>query len=147
MIGSWWLELNHKFPGVETDACVVMPNHFHGIIVIVEAAAGAGAQPGPDPTNPEQAAPAGAPQPRAPLSEVMQWFRTMTTNGTIRGVKTWAWPPFDRKLWQRDYFEHSIRNEAELDRTRQYIDDNPLHWDQDDENPVVAASSRPPSES
>ena|SRR5258708_28759257 len=83
------------------------------------------------------------PQPRAPLSEVVQWFKTMTTNDYIRGVKTWAWPRFDRKLWQRDYFERVIRAEAELDRTRQYIDDNPLHWERDDENPAAIAATQP----
>jgi putative transposase len=137
--------LNRKFPNTESDAYVVMPNHFHGILVIREQAdaAEADAQAGPDLTGEKRVQPEGAPQPRAPPSEVVQWFKTMTTNGTIRGVKTGAWPPFDRKLWQRDYFEHIIRNEAELDRTRQYIDDNRLHWDQDDENPAVIASSRP----
>jgi len=37
MVESWWLELNHKFGGVETDEFVVMPNHLHGILVILEA--------------------------------------------------------------------------------------------------------------
>ena len=71
----------------------------------------------------------------------MQWFKTMTTNEYIRGVKTLAWPPFDRKLWQRDYYERIIRDADELDHTRQYIADNPLRWDLDDENPAVIASA------
>ena len=37
MVERWWLELNNKFPNVRTDAYVVMPNHFHGIVMIVDA--------------------------------------------------------------------------------------------------------------
>ena len=65
----------------------------------------------------------------------------MTTNETIRGVKTFGWPPFFRKLWQSDYFERIIRNQDELDRTRQYIDHNPPEWAHDDENLAVISAS------
>src|SRR5690606_11595923 len=46
----------------------------------------------------------------SPLHCVVQWFKTMTTNEYIRGVKTKQWKPFDGKLWQRNYYEHIIRN-------------------------------------
>ena len=72
----------------------------------------------------------------APLPEIVQWFKTMTTNEYIRGVKTMGWPPFPGKLWQRNYYEHIIRNEAELDRIRTYIANNPTQWALDDENPA-----------
>ena len=48
IIEHWWFELNHKFPTVETDEFVVMPNHFHGIIVIVDVTVGADLGVGPD---------------------------------------------------------------------------------------------------
>jgi REP element-mobilizing transposase RayT len=63
----------------------------------------------------------------------------MTTNEYIRGVKTLGWPPFPGRLWQRNYYEHVIRNENALNRIRQYIADNPAQWDDDDENPEKAA--------
>ena len=40
-----------------------------------------------------------------------------------------------RTLWQRDYHDHVIRNERDLDRIREYIHNNPLQWDLDEENP------------
>jgi putative transposase len=59
----------------------------------------------------------------------------MTTNQYIRGVKRGDWPPFRKKLWQRNYYEHVIRDEEELDHFRQYIGDNPANWQTDEENP------------
>ena len=52
----------------------------------------------------------------------------MTTNEYIRHVKADGWPPFPGRLWQRNYYEHVIRNDADLDDTRQYIENNPLRW-------------------
>jgi REP element-mobilizing transposase RayT len=53
----------------------------------------------------------------------------------IAGVKENRWPAFDRRVWQRNYYEHVIRDEPELERIRSYIDENPLRWELDDENP------------
>ncbi len=50
----------------------------------------------------------------------------MTTNEYMRNVKNLKWKPFDGKLWQRNYYEHIIRNEKALYRIRQYIKNNPL---------------------
>jgi REP element-mobilizing transposase RayT len=44
------------------------------------------------------------------------------------------------QLWQRNYYEHVIRDEPDLDRIRQYIMDNPARWDEDHENPLSAAT-------
>jgi REP element-mobilizing transposase RayT len=43
-------------------------------------------------------------------------------------------------VWQRNYYERIIRNEAKLNRIRQYILDNPSHWHEDPENPAVAVA-------
>jgi REP element-mobilizing transposase RayT len=59
----------------------------------------------------------------------------MSTNEYIRGVRDLGWPQFNGKLWQRDYFEHIVRDEDSLDRIRSYIRDNPLRWSLDRENP------------
>ena len=74
------------------------------------------------------------PEKRVPLGEIVQWFKTMTTNEFIRGVKESGWPRFDRKLWQRDYFEHVIRDEKALNNIRRYIRANPLMWPHDRDN-------------
>ena len=58
----------------------------------------------------------------------------MTTNEYIKGVKTNRWRPFARRLWQRNYYEHVIRNEYDLNEIRKYIIENPLKWALDKEN-------------
>ena len=67
----------------------------------------------------------------SPLSTVVQWFKTMSTNEYIRGVKQLGWPPFDRKLWQRNYYEHIIRDDASLQTIAYYIINNPSQWQND----------------
>jgi len=124
MVKRWWVELGNKFPSVEMDEFVVMPNHFHGIIVIV----GADLRVRPD----------SADLCVRPIPEIIQWFKTMTTNEYIRGVKQYGWALFPGQLWQRNYYERVIRNEEELRRVRQYITDNPAQWAHDRENPRVA---------
>ena len=52
----------------------------------------------------------------------------MTTNEYIRGVKAASWPSFNGRLWQRNYYEHVIREDCSLNRIRQYILDNPARW-------------------
>ncbi|MEW6242246.1 MAG: transposase [Chloroflexota bacterium] len=160
MIVKWWNELPNKFPQITLGVFVVMPNHFHGIIIIGgivggdlrvspgvtddkdggrvggnlrvplgnEGATNTGGHVGPPQQPPPQQ------KPNAPLSQMIQWFKTMTTNEYIRGVKELGWPRFDGKLWQRDYYEHIIRNADEANRIHLYIESNPVHWATDTEN-------------
>jgi REP element-mobilizing transposase RayT len=72
----------------------------------------------------------------SPLHRVMQWFKTMTTNEYIRGVKKSGWQPFNGKLWQRNYWEHIIRNDGSYHRIAKYIINNPAKWMDDKLNPV-----------
>ncbi len=72
------------------------------------------------------------------LGRIVQWFKTMTTNVYVRGVHERGWQPFDGRLWQRNYYEHIIRDGDELDRIRDYIVNNPRSWKDDPDNPAVA---------
>lgn len=127
MVAEWWLKLPGKFPGITLDECVVMPNHFHGIVNIV------GAPPCGSPplySTPKSGRPHGA----APtVGDVMDWFKTMTTNAYIKGVNHAGWPPFAGRLWQRNFFERVLRNDSELNGIREYIRSNPVNWANDDE--------------
>ncbi|MBN1144823.1 MAG: hypothetical protein JXA72_10385, partial [Bacteroidales bacterium] len=64
----------------------------------------------------------------SPLFRVIQWVKTMSTNEYIRNVKSNGWKPFDRKLWQRNYHEHIIRDYESYQRIKQYIIENPMKW-------------------
>ena len=153
MVEQWWLELGRRYPAVQTDEYCVMPNLFHGIILITAAdgadATGAalrghsGGQP-PASGQPRRVAPTNGAVITAPtLGAVIDWFKTMTTNEYIRGVKTLDWPPFERRVWQRNYYEHIIRSEAELNRIQAYIASNALRWALDMENPLAHTPAAP----
>lgn len=73
---------------------------------------------------------------------MVQWFKTMTTNEYIRGINEHEWEPFNGKLWQRNYYEHVIRDDWELKSIREYIRYNPQKWDEDEENPKTVMASR-----
>jgi REP element-mobilizing transposase RayT len=140
MVETVWRELPQHYPGVEVDTLVVMPNHVHGIIMLVGAGpgptslpdvVGAGPRACPDPGQPQGVAPTGM----MSLPDVVHRFKSLTTARYRRGVLQDRWLPFPGRLWQRNYYEHVIRNEEELDAIRQYIADNPLRWAEDRENP------------
>jgi hypothetical protein len=83
----------------------------------------------------------------SPLRRVVQWFKTMTTNEYIRGVKQHGWPPFPGKLWQRNYWDHIIRNESDLNRIREYIRNNSITWELDALNAHIRHGPTCPPES
>jgi len=140
MIESWWQGLSDKFPNVDIDAYVVMPNHFHGILSVMDTTlsnpcARPTALAVESPTGTDIAL-AGRPHRVAPtLGDIVAWYKTMTTNNYMRMVRQGVYPPFKGKLWQRNYYEHIVRNDYDLGRIREYIRDNPAKWATDRENP------------
>ncbi len=135
MVTTLWGAIATRFSGVEIDQFVVMPNHLHGILVLPDAeeAATKGATTRVAPT-------VGAPLVGAParLGDVVGAFKSLATVGYIDGVKTNGWPGFRGRLWQRNYYEHIVRDETALNRLRRYIEENPARWEFDDENPRKA---------
>ena len=69
------------------------------------------------------------------LADVVHRFKTLTTKRYIDGVKQRGWPRFPGKLWQRNHYEHIIRDDTDLNVLRRYIVDNPARWVEDAENP------------
>lgn len=62
----------------------------------------------------------------------MRWFKTMTTNEYIKEVKNKNLPPFEKKLWQKSYYDHIIRNEQDYLNIWDYIETNPIKWTLDE---------------
>lgn len=121
MIEKWYFKLENKFSNIKCHEMVVMPNHFHCIIEIINEPVDATA------LNDGSALRADT-RVRPDIPTVVQWFKTMTTNEYIRGVKTLGWQRFDGKLWQRDYYEHIIRNHQSFIKISNYIRNNPTKW-------------------
>jgi REP element-mobilizing transposase RayT len=155
MVGKWYYELGNKFMDIRCHEMIVMPNHFHCILENV-GTVGADLRVCPDiDTNNDNANPILGEHDTnklgehnknilvehkttilgehvgSPLHRVVQWFKTMTTNEYIRGVKTLGWQPFDGKLWQRNYYEHIIRDERAYLTISKYIINNPAKWNDD----------------
>lgn len=128
MISHWWNELKNKYANVRIDEYVVMPNHCHGIINIVNSPVGADLRVCPEIELGEHT---GSPLQHWPVSKMVQWFKTMTTNEYIRNVKQNHWQPFDGKLWQRNYYEQIVRDDKSLPRIREYVVNNPSQWQND----------------
>lgn len=133
MVFESWETLVSVREHLSKDEYIIMPNHFHGIIWIFENNVGV------DPCiNPIQTSNNGAGQIRrsaptnAALFEIVQRFKSLTTNKYIKAVKNSTFPPFNKRIWQRNYYERIIRNETELNNTRQYILNNPKNWKDDE---------------
>ena len=110
VITETWEQIPKYYHSIETDEFVVMPNHIHEIVFISH--------------------PNGQPQGVAPtklsLSDVVHRFKTMTTKRYSDGVKQLDWKPYYNTFWQRNYYEHVIRDVDESNLIREYIIYNPL---------------------
>lgn len=123
MIQTEWINLKTRFPNIELHEFVVMPDHFHGILEIVDGAPNVGATtPNVGATTPNvEATTRGAPT----LGDMMMAFKSITTVEYIKGVKNLGWKSFEKRLWQRNYYEHIIRDESAYFSISKYIINNP----------------------
>ena len=150
MVEKWYYELENKYPNIKCREHMVMPNHFHCIIEITNAHDGTDAHVGTSlrgrPKNDGRPENDGRPKndgrsksPYGPdnkkynasIFDIMGWFKTMTTNEYIRGVKNKKWQRFYKRLWQLRYWDHIIRNENNYFRISNYIINNPAKWEED----------------
>jgi putative transposase len=129
------MRIPNDFDRTTLDDFVIMPNHLHGIIFVHEALGKGEAFAGIELNKVEAVSANASPlrpvgtQPGS-LSAIIQNFKSIST----RLVNNRFFES-GNQIWQRNYYERTIRNDRELNAIRQYIRDNPLNWDQDDENP------------
>jgi putative transposase len=126
IIKEEWLRTAAIRPNIELDSFVVMPNHIHGIIVIYET----------------YDMPCWGTLQRAPtlerfgkpthnsISTIVRLFKSITTKKINQIRRSFGIP-----VWQHGFYDHIIRNEKDLNNTRDYIINNPLKWQLDKENP------------
>lgn len=153
VVQKWWNGISLHFPDVLLGAFVIMPNHIHGIIILAD---GRGAVPAPsnesdfnsmastqtqrigisenEAQKQDISLERGGETPplhRPTLGQVVAYFKYQSTKEMNlldgSGVVT--------KFWQRNYYEHIIRNEREMDRIWRYIEGNLSAWEEDEENP------------
>jgi len=113
MVEKCWLGISSHYPNVSLDVFTIMPNHMHGIIVIDSVGA----------NN------------YLPLHGTSKTIGAMVRGFKI-GVTKWIRQnTLIKPFWQRNYYEHIIRDARELKTIREYIQNNPLKWELDPENP------------
>jgi len=130
IVRQQWEELPQRFLDLTLDEFIIMPNHIHGILIVgadrsaknvgatlvVAQNNGAGTRPAPT------------------VGEIVGTFKSLCIHDWLTYIKE---KKIDAiwKFWQRNYYDHIIRNEDEMNKIREYIKNNPLKWSLDRENP------------
>ena len=117
-----WRAIPEHFPFVELGAYVIMPNHVHGIIVIDHNVGATHASP----LRIRNSRPYGTP-PHS-LGAIVGSFKSAVTKRIGREHNATG-------IWQRNYYEHIIRDEKDLQNKTDYINANPSQWEEEDNNP------------
>lgn len=130
-----WKELPLHFPNLQLDGYVIMPNHIHRIIMIEKSSTyslgvmnhAPTEESTPSHVGAQFIAPKGAINRAPTLGEIIRTFKAYSSRRIRQEISS----SFG---WQRNYYDHVIRNDEDLTRIRQYIIDNPLSWALDEEN-------------
>jgi putative transposase len=137
VVAACWDEIPTHFPTVDLDAFVVMPNHVHGVIVLAYTVGARSPRPyhGGETTPGMETGVETMPLRNPTLGQVVAYFKSQSTK-RINEIRATPGVP----IWQRNYYEHIIRDEHALQRIRDYIATNPLRWALDRENPARLAT-------
>ena len=117
-----WYEIPKHFPHVELGAFVVMPNHVHGVIVITDDARRGTIYRAPTIVSEQFGKPV-----VGSLPTIVRTFKAAVTRRIGRELN-------ETGIWQRNYYEHIIRDDRDWQRIHDYILANPANWSDDDEN-------------
>lgn len=125
-----WDDLPNHYSHIESDEFVVMPNHIHGIIIIVGAqliAPSGMNRPAYNRDTINQNKHQGVINHAPTVGEIVRSFKARCTYA-INQIRNISGIP----VWQRNYYEHIIRSEIELNKIREYIINNSLNWEADE---------------
>jgi REP element-mobilizing transposase RayT len=125
-----WKKLQERFPNFKLDTFQIMPNHMHAIISLshLTIPVRAGFIPAPNQGQPQGIAP-------TTIGNIIGAYKSLVANESLKIFKQ-KWTEADPisimgKLWQRNYYEHIIRNEQAYHRIAEYIINNPKSWEAD----------------
>ena len=128
IINNNWRNIFHEYGNVDIDKFIIMPNHLHGILIFSTG----------DKRAPARDAPTGF---AASLGQIIGSFKSKCVNDCLRYIRDNKLNEI-AKIWQRNYYEHIIRNDDEFNRIREYILNNPEQWDFDENNPANLKDSK-----
>lgn len=118
-----WDDLPNHYPHVVLDELCIMPNHIHGIIILT---GWGGSQTHPNDDDDENLN-----NVQHGLPEIVRALKSFSSRRINQIIDSPGVP-----LWQRNYFERIVRNEEELNSIRRYVQENPLKWKMDQDNPA-----------
>ncbi len=142
IVNQCWNALPQRFPSAELDAFVIMPNHFHGVIRLTDESARDGVVwatlavvPHARVVRDARERAGASPAPTKPtLGDIVGAFKSQCFTVWYDYIKQNDLN-IVAKFWQRNYYEHIVRDQKELDRVRAYIEANPFRWEYDREKP------------
>jgi len=134
-----WQALPQWFPTIELDEFVVMPNHVHFVVWILDGSVGmplAGVLD--DEKEGGKPRPYIIPKPqkinaKPALGDIVGAFKSLVFTVYLDWIEKND-PSRRAEFWQGNYYEHIVRNDRELNAIRQYIIDNPINWETDRDN-------------
>jgi putative transposase len=107
IVATVWRSIPDRFPGVDLDEYMLMPNHIHGIIMLPDRYVQYGSTATGNPS----------------LGKIIAYFKYLSTK-LINQYRN----QIGERMWQRNYYEHVIRDEHDLSTIREYIQNNPRRW-------------------
>ncbi len=127
IIYECWENLPNHYSNITLDKFVIMPNHFHGLISIIDNSRGEVTSP--DIEHSHKTGRETLPLPIPFLSKIIAYFKYLTTKRINKKLNTPG-----SKIWQRSFYDHIIRNDEDYYNTQSYIELNPIKWEWDSEN-------------
>lgn len=109
IVDKYWLEIPEHYKNTALDEYIIMPNHIHGVISITDVGAD-------------------SIRPYAGLLKIIGYYKQAAS----KEIRRSNLPSF---AWQKSFYDHVIRDDADLNRIRDYIRNNPKQWELDTENP------------
>jgi len=119
-----WIKTTQLRKNVKLDEYIIMPNHFHGVIILEDI-------------NNQKDTARRIPTKESfgkPISGSIPSIIRSFKSAVTRLINLLSYPP-KIIVWQNNYYEHTIRSEDELNTIREYIQNNPLRWEYDRDNP------------
>ncbi len=129
-----WVRLQKRFPPCDFSTFIIMPNHIHGIILIVRGA-------GEESLTTHVQIPPQRPysDPNLPITILGNIIRSYKSSVAYRinAMRGFLSPP----VWQRNYYDHIIRHERDYEAILKYIEANPVNWADDRLHPTLGINN------